>query len=96
MGYLKAEDVLPDEVIELIQKYVDGKNIYIPRKENSRKSWGSETQTKKELFQRNQSLYEAYKEGAKTFELATKYYLSEKSVQRIIREMKKIHFPKMG
>ena len=32
MGYIKAETVLPVEIIELIQEYVDGKNIYIPRK----------------------------------------------------------------
>ncbi len=32
MGYIKAETVLPAEIIELIQQYVDGKNIYIPRK----------------------------------------------------------------
>ncbi len=31
MGYIRAEEILPIEVIELIQQYVDGKNIYIPR-----------------------------------------------------------------
>ena len=30
MGYLKAEEVLPIELIELIQQYTDGTNIYIP------------------------------------------------------------------
>ena len=28
----KAEEILPMEIIELIQQYVDGENIYIPRK----------------------------------------------------------------
>lgn len=32
MGYVKAEEILPMEMIELIQEYVDGQNIYIPRK----------------------------------------------------------------
>ena len=32
MGYMKAEEILPIEIIELIQQYVDGENIYIPRK----------------------------------------------------------------
>ena len=33
MSYIKAENVLPQELIEAIQQYVDGKLIYIPRKE---------------------------------------------------------------
>ena len=33
MGYIRAEEILPAEIIELIQKYVDGANIYIPRKQ---------------------------------------------------------------
>jgi len=37
MGYKKAELVLPIEIIELIQNYVDGEYIYIPRKDNERR-----------------------------------------------------------
>ena len=33
MSYIKAENVLPQELIEAIQQYVDGKLIYIPCKE---------------------------------------------------------------
>ncbi len=29
MSYIKAENVLPQELIETIQQYVDGKLIYI-------------------------------------------------------------------
>ena len=32
MSYRKAEEILPRELIEVIQQYVDGENIYIPRK----------------------------------------------------------------
>ena len=39
MGYMKAEEILPMEIIELIQQYVDGKNIYIPRKTEHRQEW---------------------------------------------------------
>lgn len=28
MGYLKAEEILPMEIIELIQQYFDGESIY--------------------------------------------------------------------
>ena len=30
MSYLKAEDILPKELIETIQQYVNGQTIYIP------------------------------------------------------------------
>lgn len=36
MGYIKAEEVLPEEIIRLVQHYVDGENIYIPRKDEKR------------------------------------------------------------
>lgn len=40
MGYKRAEEILPVEVIELIQQYVDGASIYIPRKQENRQEWG--------------------------------------------------------
>ena len=54
MSYKRAEEILPSEVVELIQLYVDGENIYIPRKSQNRMEWGAGTQTKKELRIRNQ------------------------------------------
>ena len=32
MGYKKAGDILPAELIEMIQEYADGDTIYIPKK----------------------------------------------------------------
>ncbi len=87
MGYIRAEEVLPIEVIELIQQYVDGENIYIPRKSAHRQAWGTGTQIKQELLTRNQQIYKDSLSGCKTAELACKYYLSEKSIQRILRKM---------
>jgi len=88
MGYRKAEEILPMEIIELIQKYVDGENIYIPRKENQRKEWGSNTTIHQELGNRNLQIVTDYKNGYKDQELAVKYFLSIKSIQRILRNMK--------
>ncbi len=86
MGYIRAEEILPIEVIELIQQYVDGKNIYIPRRTKHRQPWGSGTQTKGELLARDRQIFKEYLAGARTGELACKYYLSEKSIQRILRK----------
>ena len=33
MSYINAEEVLPKELIEMIQQYVNGESIYIPCKE---------------------------------------------------------------
>ena len=85
MGYIKAEKVLPIEIIELIQQYVDGQNIYIPRKSENRQVWGASTEIKQELHSRNQQIYADYQSGMTVSELARRYYLSVKSIQRIIR-----------
>ena len=38
MKYIKATDVLPVEILEIIQEYIDGEDIYIPRKCENHKS----------------------------------------------------------
>lgn len=88
MGYIRAEEILPNEIIELIQKYVDGQNIYIPKKENNRSEWGNKTGIRQELIIRDRNIYADFDMGMKMPELADKYFLSEKSIQRIIRKEK--------
>ena len=83
MSYVRAEEILPRELIETIQQYVSGKSIYIPSKE--KQDWGSQTDTRKKLGIRNREIYEKYLNGASISSLAEEYFLSEKSVQRIIR-----------
>ena len=85
MGYIRAEEILPIEVITLIQQYVDGTNIYIPRKHEHRQEWGAKTTYKSELRDRNRSIYKDYLSGMAVCELAERYHLSGKSIQRIIR-----------
>lgn len=89
MGYIRAEEILPIEVMELVQQYVDGENIYIPRKQANRQEWGAGTQIRRELWERDRQIYAEYIAGSKTSELACKYFLSVKSIQRILRKMSK-------
>lgn len=89
MGYFKANDILPNEIINEIQKYIDGELIYIPRKENSRKKWGSKTGIKNILADRNLDIYQDYQSGMSFEALSEKYYLVPKSIKRIILEQKK-------
>lgn len=85
MRYIKAEDVLPEEVILLIQQYVDGVTLYVPRKAENRRSWGCGTDYRKELATRNAAIREERAHGVPVWELAQRYHLSQKSIQRILR-----------
>lgn len=87
MGYVKAEEVLPEKVLLLVQEYIDGNVLYIPRK-GSKKGWGTESGMKRELAGRNQQICAEYRRGSSVGELAVKHCLTEKSIRRIIREYK--------
>ena len=84
MSYISAEDVLPKELIEIIQQYVSGKSIYIPSK--VKKDWGSETKITQYYITRNHDICVKHKNGVGVKVLSKKYSLSIKSIQRIIRE----------
>ena len=88
MSYVKATDVLPEEVLVLIQKYIEGEYLYIPKKECNRKTWGETTKSKEKTSARNADIYKIYKEGVSAKVLSEMYYLSLKSIQRIIFKMK--------
>ncbi|WP_026476818.1 CD3324 family protein [Alkaliphilus transvaalensis] len=91
MSYTNARDIFPNEVLKIIQNYVDGEFIYIPKKEENKIAWGKLTNSKKEIFKRNTNIYEDYLSGMCTQSLSEKYYLSRKSIQRIISEKRKCH-----
>ena len=84
MSYIKAEDILPEELIRQIQQYVDGTYLYIPRKPGTRRAWGQETAYKAELRLRNQRIRREHAEGLGVAQLSRKYHLSEKSIRRIL------------
>lgn len=89
MGYIRAEKVLPRELIEILQEYLEGQAVYIPRRSGMRREWGEGTQTKSELQERNEKIYGDWKAGKDSRRLAENYFLSEKTIQRILREEKK-------
>ena len=88
MSYIKADEVLPQNIIKIIQQYIDGENIYIPKKKGSHVSWGEKTGARTELIRRNSLIYQDYINGTAVAVLAERYYLSDKTIQRIIREMR--------
>ncbi|MGF3073086.1 CD3324 family protein [Facklamia sp. P13069] len=86
MDYIKADEVFPKELFLKIQEYAEGKLIYIPKKKESRAQWGSKNKTRKKIDRRNYNIYLDYKNGENVDALAEKYYLSAKSIWRIIRQ----------
>jgi Mor family transcriptional regulator len=84
MSYIKAADVLPEELMDKIQDYIDGEYIYIPRKECNRKFWGETTKSKEMIASRNREIYRKYNAGMSVAALSEVYYLSLKSMQKII------------
>ena len=89
MSYKKANKILPNELLAIIQQYIDGEYIYIPRKETTRKKWGTDTSIRRDLSERNNQIYEDYLSGILIPDLVEKYYLSSKSIQRIILQEKR-------
>ena len=88
MKYKKAQNILPKHIIELLQEYVDGEYLYIPTKNNTKKSWGEVSGLKKELNERNEEIFNKYQDGMEIKELISQYYLTESSIRRIIRQQK--------
>lgn len=86
MSYIKAEDILPRELLRQLQQYADGTCIYIPRKAENRQSRGCSPAYREELRQRNQQIRHDRRMGLTTRQLSEKYHLSEKSISRILRE----------
>ena len=86
MSYIKAGEILPEELIRQIQKYADGVYIYIPRKPGTRHPWGQKTDYKAELKVRNDRIRSDYAAGVSVTALSRRYHLSEKSIRRVLQQ----------
>ncbi len=90
MSYVKAHDVLPEGIVKIIQEYVDGEYLYVPRKNENHKAWGEKSGIKSSLKVRNNEIYKKYLNGTTINALTQEYYLSEKSIRRIIVEERRL------
>lgn len=85
MGYTNAGFVLPDALIREIQRYVNGTSLYIPqvkRKDPRLNPY------RLEIRDRNREIYRRFLEGSSVTELSERFFLSEKSIYRILSQMK--------
>lgn len=87
MKYKNATKVLPNELIEQIQQYVQGEYVYIPIKDRGVDT--NITEYAIEIQKRDEHIYTKHLEGMKNIELAKRYSLSESSIRRIIIKQRK-------
>lgn len=86
MSYKRADEILPTELLKEIHKYINGEYLYIPIKHEKKLAWGTKSGYRHELDKRNQTIFTLYQKGVTVSELSEKYFLSEKSIYRIINK----------
>lgn len=84
MKYKNAKQILPQELMDEVQKYIQGEYLYVPKADGSRKKWGSNTGYRKDLTLRNEKIRKAFKEGKTIDELMEHYCLSDSTIKKIV------------
>ena len=83
MKYKNAQDILPDQLLKELQKYVSGETIYVPNVQ-TRKQWGESSGARLYYRQRNEEIREKFRSGATIDDLAKDYGLSTDSIRKIV------------
>ena len=84
MKYVKAEMIFPEELLEEIQKHVNGELVYIPRIKGKRRKWGESSGSRKIISSRNKEIKKEFNSGMSIDRLCEKYCLSFDSIKKII------------
>lgn len=85
MKYKNITELLPLDLVNQIQNYIQGEYVYIPIRE---KGIDAPTDYKVELQKRDEQIYLRFLEGLSRKQLAVLYNLSESSIRRIIIKQK--------
>lgn len=83
MNYKSAKQVLPKELMDEVQKYIQGEYLYIPKAEGTRRQWGDKSGYRRSLSARNDQIRKAYRSGTTIEELAEEYCLSINTIKKI-------------
>ena len=82
MQYRNAKEVLPEELLQMLQKYAEGSLIYIPRTDPVKSERRKDERLR--LKQRNEEIRQKKKDGSSIEELMKEYYLSYDTIKRIV------------
>lgn len=83
MKYENAKDILPATLLLEVQKYAEGKVIYIPKTEKN-KGWGEASGCRQKLMKRNSLICSRYSSGQSVYEIAEEFFLSPETVKKIV------------
>ena len=72
MKYENAKDILPASLLEEVQKYAEGKVIYIPKCTKTR-GWGEASGYREKLNKRNSLICNRYSAGRSILEIAEEF-----------------------
>lgn len=84
MNYVKAETILPDNLVKEIQKYIQGQYVYIPSEPQKKKKWGENSGHRAYIQKRNEDIRYKYEKGYTIEDLAKNFFLSVYSIRKII------------
>ncbi|MGN6711498.1 CD3324 family protein [Anaerocolumna jejuensis] len=83
MKYINAAEVLPEELLKEIQRYVKGDLLYIPN-DNRQKRWGEESGSRTYYLKRNSEIKKKYKDGNSISQISDLYGLAFDTVKKIL------------
>ena len=83
MKYINAAEILPGELLSEIQKYAEGKMLYIPSVQKT-VSWGEKSGSRKFYEERNRAISARFAEGFSIEQLSREFSLSYDTVRKII------------
>lgn len=84
MNYLRADLILPEELLSEIQKYVQEGLIYIPKPKNLHKKWGEVSGGRELIQHRNKEIKDKFQNSNCIEKLAQEYFLSIETIKRIV------------
>lgn len=84
MKYSKAESIFPEELLRIIQEYVQGELVYIPKPKEAHLKWGEKTDSKSRVSARNADIKSLFHNGFSIEELAERYFLSCETIKKIV------------
>jgi hypothetical protein len=84
MPYLKAEEILPPELLRSLQKYVQGSLVYVPCPAEKRLGWGRKNGAREALDHRNERIRRAKAGGRSLDALADDFGLSTDGIRKIL------------
>lgn len=82
--YKNAAEILPAHLLEALQQYAAGEQLYIPRPDE-RLGWGERSGARQALKSRNEQIRRRYyQEGASIDQLMHEFHLGYDSIRKIV------------